>query len=614
MGGILLETGNVNQFSTRTRAIVKLHHQCNNRCLFCHAADQAEAPGSLERILVKLDRLPAGVDQVLLSGGEPTIFPDLPPLLEHLRRRSLATGFISNGRMFSYPDFVRRVLSLNADYFYISLHAAEPACHDRITGCPGSWEQTTRGIRNLLAAAVPIDLTVNCVVNRLNVDALFPLVEFAAANRIDRLKFSIPEVKGLAAVDSCSKLVPLDYAGRQVSLAMQKGSRLGVHCSYDGLPCCLVARTYRDRRGDLQAHRIFYVSEVSEDAFFPTDDGQRKQLSGCRACSWQGVCAGPYTGYDAFDDSRVRSIRTPVPNAFTLEPRQHLMSACACLAECGMFPPGLGDMRLVLRDRGLLTLHEANSDFFKRKQFAQAKRNRQLYQRDASVDDLHVKALRPLRPQPRCAACVREDCPGIYEVNPCGSFLALSPAALGRLARLSGDVLDIGSGAVQLSGILFPETGGPATYTGIEPDSDACSAARKKFPRATFLNTTLERTVLPKQTYDHVLMLGSYAHIRNLQTASRVIRLSLKDSGELVILQDVVFGMMKDTDAATSERGHPEHFRNDGLREAALRLQEMGFEIVVSEDLSAAGNFWMLVCRKRPRQHARSSASPNRCK
>jgi len=79
-------------------ASVEITRRCNNRCAYCDQP-KAEQDLSLSRFAELLDELVVeGVEAVALGGGEPTLHPQLPILLEAIRRRGLRAGLTTNAR------------------------------------------------------------------------------------------------------------------------------------------------------------------------------------------------------------------------------------------------------------------------------------------------------------------------------------------------------------------------------------------------------------------------------------------------------------------------------------------------------------------------------------
>ncbi|MCD5408890.1 radical SAM protein, partial [Candidatus Bipolaricaulota bacterium] len=70
-------------------ASVEITQRCNLRCPYCDQpkSDRDMPVAQFARLLDEL--VEEGIEAVALGGGEPTLHPDLPALLEAARRRGL---------------------------------------------------------------------------------------------------------------------------------------------------------------------------------------------------------------------------------------------------------------------------------------------------------------------------------------------------------------------------------------------------------------------------------------------------------------------------------------------------------------------------------------------
>jgi pyruvate formate lyase activating enzyme len=84
---------------------------CNFRCPFCHNSDllcgEATQPISENDFLAFLKKRQGLLDAVCVSGGEPTLHPDLPKLLSAIRSLGYSVKLDTNG---SRPDMLKRLL------------------------------------------------------------------------------------------------------------------------------------------------------------------------------------------------------------------------------------------------------------------------------------------------------------------------------------------------------------------------------------------------------------------------------------------------------------------------------------------------------------------------
>lgn len=86
---------------------------CNFRCPFCHNHQLVLQPGELvshdlEEILARLRPLKNWLGGICISGGEPTLSPELPQLLARLRSEGFAVKLDTNG---SRPEVLAALLA-----------------------------------------------------------------------------------------------------------------------------------------------------------------------------------------------------------------------------------------------------------------------------------------------------------------------------------------------------------------------------------------------------------------------------------------------------------------------------------------------------------------------
>jgi len=135
-------------------AFLKVTRQCNNRCRFC--CDRTFQDGHVfprDRAIATLEEgRRHGLENVVFSGGEPTLHPDILSLLEAAgelgyRRISL----ITNGRYFAYREACQRAVRAGMTTAVITLLSDRPELHDYLCGVPGAFAQSTRAVKNLVA-------------------------------------------------------------------------------------------------------------------------------------------------------------------------------------------------------------------------------------------------------------------------------------------------------------------------------------------------------------------------------------------------------------------------------------------------------------------------------
>ncbi|MCU1338219.1 MAG: Radical domain protein [Bryobacterales bacterium] len=100
--------------------------RCNLDCAYCNEYDKTSAPVPLETMLRRIDRLAdLGTTIITLSGGEPTLHPDLDAIVRRIRGRGAIATLITNGLLLT-PDRIRALNRAGLDYLQISIDNVIP--------------------------------------------------------------------------------------------------------------------------------------------------------------------------------------------------------------------------------------------------------------------------------------------------------------------------------------------------------------------------------------------------------------------------------------------------------------------------------------------------------
>lgn len=110
---------------------------CNFRCPFCQNGNLVLHPEQEpflpeEEVLAYLKKRQGILDGVCVSGGEPTLFPDLPALMEKIKCLGYLVKLDTNG---SRPEVIRQLHEAGLiDYVAMDIKAS-PARYSQAAGC-----------------------------------------------------------------------------------------------------------------------------------------------------------------------------------------------------------------------------------------------------------------------------------------------------------------------------------------------------------------------------------------------------------------------------------------------------------------------------------------------
>jgi pyruvate-formate lyase-activating enzyme len=269
--------------------LLRIVGRCNAACDFCSA--RGILPDLVEGEQAVRDQLQAarrrGVQRVSFTGGEPT----LDRRLEGYVALAKGLGFEridlqTNGVLLARPGRVGRLRDAGLDSVFLSLHAAQPALHDRMLKLDGAFERAVAAAEACQAAG--LDLALNNVITTQNIDDLVAYVEFGAA----RFKPGGCEISlSLAAPQGWCREHPelwpaLPHAAEQLERALARAEQLGLRARIPGLcgvPMCLLPQR-------LEHFEEFHASH-------PPRLADRCQLPQCQRCPLRQRCSGFWTAY-----------------------------------------------------------------------------------------------------------------------------------------------------------------------------------------------------------------------------------------------------------------------------------------------------------------------------
>lgn len=137
-----------------------------------------------------------GVLEVVLSGGEPFLHPELLKILDYCHDAGVYKEITTNGSLIDdrTVDVLKKYQINNIS---ISIDSASPDRHDQIRNCPGAFAKAAESIRKLTASG--IKTRIRSTITKSNFHEMEALSELAAGFGLDSLAFGAAIPVGNAA-------------------------------------------------------------------------------------------------------------------------------------------------------------------------------------------------------------------------------------------------------------------------------------------------------------------------------------------------------------------------------------------------------------------------------
>ncbi|MGV8124717.1 MAG: radical SAM protein [Candidatus Xenobiia bacterium LiM19] len=181
-------------------AYLELTHRCGNSCPGCQAVtSSAQSEMSGGEWISLISHLSTFMTELRLSGGEPTLHPEFPDIIESLKKEKCSFRIYTNGL---WPDTGRILKALkgsgNFRGFIFSLHGSAPEIHQFFTG-PVDFERIVSNIEISVKEGFPVDIaTVLGEFNRSNIPGILKLSSGIGSRRHHFLRYIGPFRGGIS--------------------------------------------------------------------------------------------------------------------------------------------------------------------------------------------------------------------------------------------------------------------------------------------------------------------------------------------------------------------------------------------------------------------------------
>ncbi|MBW2977570.1 radical SAM protein [Candidatus Woesearchaeota archaeon] len=280
------------------RVDIKTGFICNNNCRFCvQAHNKFKGNRSFEEIKKDLIDARKRCNSVVLTGGEVTIRKDFFDIVKLAKKLNYKTIQIqTNGRMFASLDFCKKTIKAGANEFSPALHGYCAEQHDSLTKAPGSFAQTTKGIKNLKSLGTYV--LTNTVVVKKNYKDLPKIAKLLVKLNVDQFQFAFVHPIGNAWKNFNSVVPKISLASPYIKKGLEIGIKAGKSVMAEAMPYCLM-REYEDYVSEkfIPETEIIDGNTIIEDYKSVRIKQGKSKFSQCKNCKYNLACEGPWKEY-----------------------------------------------------------------------------------------------------------------------------------------------------------------------------------------------------------------------------------------------------------------------------------------------------------------------------
>lgn len=155
-----------------------LTYGCNNECPHCYnEADRLSMPslplGDWYEVIDKIYSI--GVPHLILTGGEATLYPELPEIINYADSKGMVVGLNTNGRHIAHKPYLEKIINAGINHIQITLGSHIPEVHNAMMGTE-SFSQTVKGIQT--AVEEKVHVITNTTLMRTNMNHIEDTIDF----------------------------------------------------------------------------------------------------------------------------------------------------------------------------------------------------------------------------------------------------------------------------------------------------------------------------------------------------------------------------------------------------------------------------------------------------
>jgi MoaA/NifB/PqqE/SkfB family radical SAM enzyme len=287
---------------------IQVVRHCNHFCGFC-SNPTTPYVHTFETMKVLVDDLKGrGYFGVILTGGEPSLHPELPRIARYASSLGLHVRMITNGWRMAEPEFAREMAEAGLRLVHVSVYSVRPEVEARLRGLPGTLDKAFAAIDN--AHAHGIEVNVNCVINKLNADHLDENIRHYLAHHPHVRHFvwnNLDPSMGRAEVNQAEftpRLADFEVSlHRALSLLHASGRTFRV----EKVPLCYMTdfawastETRKIVKGEERVvHFLDHKQTVRQTSW------EHIYAEACDACSLRTICGGLFDRGNAYDPAEL---------------------------------------------------------------------------------------------------------------------------------------------------------------------------------------------------------------------------------------------------------------------------------------------------------------------
>ncbi|MCK5580438.1 MAG: radical SAM protein [Candidatus Omnitrophica bacterium] len=288
---------------------IQVTRECNQSCLIC------SNPSNLNTLSFKdakslVDSLKDNNHVgVILTGGEPTLYEDLPKLIKYCIKKKMFPRIITNGQRIADRVYLKTLLDAGLKQLNLSVYSYRDNVQAKTSGNKNSLKNIKQALEHLKKDATKMSININIAISKYNADHLSKTVTWLTKdydflrhfvfNNLDPLMNRASENP-----DVVPRLNDFELELHQALKILQKHKKT---FRVERVPLCYLTDfehvTTETRKIVKNEDRtVYYLDKRGERT---QKSWRNKKSACCRHCFLDKICAGLHTSGTYYDEKEL---------------------------------------------------------------------------------------------------------------------------------------------------------------------------------------------------------------------------------------------------------------------------------------------------------------------
>jgi MoaA/NifB/PqqE/SkfB family radical SAM enzyme len=290
---------------------IQVVRHCNHFCGFCSNPTTPYVHTFETMKLLVDDLVSRDYFGVILTGGEPSLHPELPRIARYAADQGLHVRMITNGYRLADPTFAEQMAEAGLQLVHVSVYSTRPDVEEQLRGTPNTLERAFRAVEN--AHRFGIEVNINSVINRLNADHLDESIHYWINNHPYIRHFiwnNLDPSMGRAEVNQAQFTPRLSDFELSLHRAMLMLHRSGRSFRVEKVPLCYMTEfawaSTETRKIVKGEERIVHFLDDKQTV--RQTDWEHIYAPACSVCSLRTICGGLFDRGNAYDPAELAPV------------------------------------------------------------------------------------------------------------------------------------------------------------------------------------------------------------------------------------------------------------------------------------------------------------------